>query len=61
MAIKQFLIRTFMFLICAITAHTSFSQNKTITGKISDEKGSPIGAITREDYTFSSSVFRDFS
>ncbi len=46
MALKQFLIRTFLFFICAITARTSFSQNKTITGKISDEKGSPLSGVT---------------
>lgn len=46
MAIKRFLIRTLLFFIYAITAYTSFSQTKTITGKISDEKGSPLSGVT---------------
>ncbi|MEJ7679682.1 MAG: TonB-dependent receptor plug domain-containing protein [Segetibacter sp.] len=46
MAIKQFLIKTFVLFICAFTAHSCFSQNKTITGKISDDKGSPLSGVT---------------
>lgn len=46
MLIKKFLIRTLLLLSCAIMAQNSFSQNKTISGKISDDNGSPLSGVT---------------
>src|ERR1700710_1417227 len=43
MTIQRLLARLVsLILLCVLFTQTAFSQNKTITGKVSDDKGAPI-------------------
>ncbi|HWB93984.1 MAG TPA: SusC/RagA family TonB-linked outer membrane protein [Puia sp.] len=47
MTIQRLLVRTTSFiLLCVLFTQTAFSQTKTITGKITDDKGVPIQGAT---------------
>ena len=47
MTIQRFLARlASLALLCVLFTQTAFSQNKTITGKVSDDKGAPIQGAT---------------
>ena len=47
MTIQRLLIRLVSFtLLCVLFTQTAFSQNKTITGKILDDKGAPVQGAT---------------
>jgi iron complex outermembrane receptor protein len=69
MTIQRLLIRLVSFaLLCVLFTQTAFSQTKTITGKVQDDKGAPVqgatvtvkgtkqGASTGADGTFSINV-----
>src|ERR1700760_2125634 len=47
MTIQRLLARTVSFiLLCVLFTQTAFSQTKTVTGKIVDDKGAPIQGAT---------------
>jgi len=47
MTIQRLLAKTaWLLLICVFFTHSIFAQNKTITGKISDDKGAPVQGAT---------------
>jgi iron complex outermembrane receptor protein len=46
MTINRLLARIACFAICVLLTQFAFSQNKTITGKVSDDKGNPVLGAT---------------
>jgi TonB-dependent starch-binding outer membrane protein SusC len=47
MTIQRLLTRTVSFtLLCVLFTQTAFSQNKTITGKVTDNTGAPLNGVT---------------
>jgi len=46
MTIKRLLEKIALFAICVLITQFAFSQNKVVTGKVSDDKGNPIQGAT---------------
>src|SRR5690348_15344290 len=43
---KRLLRSSITALLCVLITHLSFSQTKTVTGKVNDDKGAPVAGAT---------------